>query len=224
MHHAVLVAALVVAVVEWVAVGERWRKVEYFAKPGVMILIIAWLILGSSLGQKNLLWFTIGAFFSLMGDIFLLLRWERPGFALGLASFLLAHLSYIVAFNSPLPSFGLYSLVLGVAILALVLRVGWRVLDGLRSKGLRRLTIPVTIYILTISIMVFSAMSASFNLDWDFVPALLVGLGATSFAASDTFLAWNKFVSPFRYARVLLMITYHFGQVAILIGAVAQYG
>lgn len=218
-----LVLAFLTAVIEWVAVGNRWRKVEYFAKPGVMIFVLAWLTLSDGLRQNNLWWFTAGAFFSLLGDSFLLMRREKLGFGLGLSSFLLAHLCYIIALNFPRTPIGLYSLILAGVILGLASWVGWRVLSKLRKKGLRRFIVPVILYVLTLGIMLFSAWSVNLNHGWRFFPALLVGLGASSFAVSDTLLAWNKFVTPLRYGRVLLMITYHLGQFAIMLGAVLQF-
>ena len=71
--------------------------------------------------------------------------------------------------------------------------------------------------------MLFCALSASFHPDWQLIPALWVGVGAISFTASDSLLAWNKFVTPLRYGRVFLMITYHLGQIAIMIGAILQF-
>jgi uncharacterized membrane protein YhhN len=218
-----LILAIIAAVIEWVAVGKRWRKVEYFAKPGVMIFLIAWLVLSGGLRQNNLLWFTGGAFFSLLGDIFLLLRWDRLGFTLGLSFFLLAHLSYIAGFRSPPLVYGPHLLVLGAVILVSLGWVGWRVLSSLYRRGPRRLVGPVTVYILAISSMLFSALSTSINPGWMSFPALLVGIGAASFTFSDTFLAWDKFVRPLRYGRIVVMVTYHLGQMALLIGANVQY-
>jgi uncharacterized membrane protein YhhN len=218
-----LVLAFLTAVVEWVAVGNRWRKVEYFAKPGVMIFVLAWLVFSGGLRQNNLLWFTAGAFFSLLGDSFLLMPREKLGFGLGLSSFLLAHWCYIVALNSPRTPIGSYSLILAGGILGLASWVGWRVLSKLRKKGLRRFIVPVILYNLTLATMLFSTWNININHVWKFLPALLVGLGASSFAISDTLLAWNKFVTPLRYGRVFLMITYHLGQFAIMLGAVLQF-
>jgi uncharacterized membrane protein YhhN len=117
----------------------------------------------------------------------------------------------------------LYSLILAGCILGFASWVGWRVLSKLRKKGLRRFIVPVILYNLTLSTMLFSAWNININHVWRFLPALLVGLGASSFMISDTLLAWNKFVTPLRYGRVLLMITYHLGQFAIMLGAVLQF-
>lgn len=215
--------AFFTALLEWLAVVRGWRSVEYFAKPGVMIFLLAWLVLSGSLQQANLRWFTAGAFFSLLGDAFLLLRRERLGFMLGLVAFLLAHFSYILALKLPGPSLSFYSLIIALLILALMVWVGRRILSGLRAKGLRKLVLPVAIYVLTLGTMLFCALNTSFRPDWDSLPALWVGLGAFSFALSDGLLAWDKFVSPLRFGRVTIMVTYHLGQFAIMTGAILQF-
>lgn len=218
-----LIAALLCAMIEWLAVGNSWRKVEYITKPGVMVFLIAWLVLSDSLQQINLIWFTIGAVFSMMGDIYLLLRNERLGFALGLVAFLLAHLAYIAALNYPLTPLDQGTSILAGIVFAIALLGGRRILNGVRKKRLKKLILPITLYIMTIGVMLFSALSTNFRADWRAIPALLAGLGAVSFALSDFCLAWNKFVSPLRYGRLTLMVTYHLGQIAILSGALLQF-
>jgi len=67
-------------------------------------------------------------------------------------------------------------------------------------------------------------MMTLFRSDWLSAPAYLASAGAVLFVASDTTLAWNKFVHPVRRGRLLVMITYHLGQIALIAGAVGQYG
>jgi uncharacterized membrane protein YhhN len=45
-----------------------------------------------------------------------------------------------------------------------------------------------------------------------------VATGGALFFASDTILAWNRFVQPFDGARLLTRITYHLGQVGLVVG------
>jgi uncharacterized membrane protein YhhN len=63
-----------------------------------------------------------------------------------------------------------------------------------------------------------------FRTDWLSTPAYLVSLGAVLFLSSDLLLAWNKFVNPVRHGPLLIMVTYHLGQLALLAGAVGQFG
>jgi hypothetical protein len=59
--------------------------------------------------------------------------------------------------------------------------------------------------------------------DWSTGPALLSSAGALLFFASDGLLAWNKFVEKLRYGKLLVIITYHLGQVLIVLGAALHY-
>jgi uncharacterized membrane protein YhhN len=220
--------AFLAAILEWVAIFKGWRRLEYFAKPGVMIFLLAWLLLNGAIAGP-LLWFGLGVLFSLLGDVLLLLSNERrdlPGksFLFGLGAFLLAHVAYVLGFNTPAPPFS--AVTFGVAFMVIVsaLPLIRRILLGLQQKGLRRLLLPVRAYATVISLMLFSAMMTLFRTDWQSSPAYLVSLGALLFISSDVILAWNKFVTPVRRGRLLLMVTYHLGQIALVAGAVGQFG
>jgi uncharacterized membrane protein YhhN len=221
MYWILWLAALPIALLEWLAVRLGWRRVEYVAKPGVMLCLIAGLVVSSRL-QGAQVFFLVGAGLSLLGDVLLLLPNERRSFILGLGAFLLAHLAYIFALNWPPAAFTWPQLGLALIVAVIAVIFGRFILGGLRRKGLRRLTLPVVVYLLALGGMLFSALNAQTRTDWANWPAALVGGGAVLFVASDTILAWNKFVRPIRNGRLILMILYHLGQGAILIGAVVD--
>jgi uncharacterized membrane protein YhhN len=223
MPTVLLALVLLTASLEWLAVFKNWRKLEYFAKPGVMLGLFAWLLFTGGLSGP-LFWFGLGILLSLAGDVFLLLPNEHRWFPFGLGSFLLAHLAYIVGLN--LPPAQLNTVTLGVALFVTVTAFPLinRVVRSLPEKGLRRLVEPVRYYAATISLMLFSALVTPFRADWRLAPALLVSLGAALFVISDLVLSWNKFVHPLRRGRLWLMVTYHLGQVALVAGAVWQFG
>ncbi|MGZ9226210.1 MAG: lysoplasmalogenase family protein, partial [Anaerolineales bacterium] len=79
--------AFIFASLEWLAVWKSWRRLEYFAKPAVMICLFLWLYASTGL-QGNTLWFGLGILFSLAGDVLLMLPGERM-FLLGLVAFFL---------------------------------------------------------------------------------------------------------------------------------------
>jgi len=62
-------AAILFAILDWIAVARNWKKVEYFSKPGVMITILAWLILIGN-AHPGIIYFCFGIFFSLAGISF----------------------------------------------------------------------------------------------------------------------------------------------------------
>lgn len=214
-------ASGMLAVLEWLAVFKRWRKVELVAKPGVIAALLVGVAASGEL--RGAMWcFALGLFFSMAGDVLLLF----DHFFAGLSAFLLAHAAYVLGFNADLLPFTPL-LALGIVLLVAVVAQGVarRVLAGLSEKGLRRMRIPVIAYTTCISLMVISALGTWARVyGWDVPSAFLVSLGALSFYASDGILAWNKFVTPMRYGRLVVMITYHLGQIAITVGALMHFG
>ena len=110
--------ALIVAAGDWVAVAKKWKILEYFAKPGVILILIAWLFINGGY-QGPAKFFMIGLFFSLAVDIFLMLPDEK--FIAGLVSFLIAHLAYIRGFTIS----GLHFSTAGFGIIVLVGLIGF---------------------------------------------------------------------------------------------------
>lgn len=213
--------ALALAAMDWAAVGARRKRLEYLFKPATLVAIIIGLLLlmRGPHDEWQARFFLIGLIFSLAGDVFLMLPGD--GFFLpGLVSFLLAHLCYIAGLNStlpPLPSLFLMAPIAAVG-LVLVLRIVW----ALRAAGQTRLLIPVVVYGLVISVMLFSAWATIWRADWNGTRRVLVIGGATLFFASDAMLAWNKFVNRFARADLAVIVAYHLGQLA-LASSVAQF-
>jgi uncharacterized membrane protein YhhN len=214
---------VVVMAVDWAAVAKGWRRLEYVAKPAAMVALLAWLLIWMPLTGARccwpwpLAWFALGIICSLAGDVLLMLP-ERF-FLVGLVAFLLAHVAYIVGFN-------IDGLLLPVEAL-LVVPVGmagawlfWRVSAALAAKGRSKLRGPVAVYAAVISLMVVSAVTTLFRPYWIGTPAALASIGAVLFFVSDALLAWNRFISPVRHGKLLIIVAYHLGQMAIMAGAV----
>ena len=108
-------------------------------------------------------------------------------------------------------------------IILTALPVVRRILQGAVNKGLTRLIVPIRIYAVLISLMLFSALLTLFRTDWSSGAAYLVSSGAVLFLASDMLLAWEKFVQPVRRGRLLVMISYSLGQIALTSGAALQF-
>ncbi len=136
----------------------------------------------------------------------------------------MAHVAYFIGLNIPPAPFNMLTVGIAVMIILAALPLIRRILQSLKRKGLRRLVEPVRYYATIIALMFFSALMTLFRTDWASTPAYLVSAGATLFVASDLILAWNKFVRPIRRGRLALMITYHIGQVLLVVGAVGQFG
>ncbi len=216
------------AAMDWVAVAKGWKKVEYIAKPAAMLILLGPLAFLSRFGSFPLACFTLGIFFSLVGDVFLMLSYVRFSdrwFFSGLVLFLLALASYIVGLNVPLPDVSpILSLGLAIILALTAARILRRILAGVRQKGLWRLVRPVEIYGMIATLMVLSALLTLYNPAWKFPASGLVALGVILFYFSDALLAWDKFVTPVKNGRLADMILYHLGQFALIAGAILQFG
>ena len=212
--------ALVVAFLDWLAVAKKWVTLEYVAKPGVMVVLLVWL---ASVGgfQGYLILFGLGLVFSMAGDIFLMLPKER--FVAGLVSFLLAHVAYIIGFNDTFPPMNLVTLVVAALVALVAFRLYTRIAGGLTASGNDKLKIPVLVYSIVISIMLLSALLTLIKPEWTAISALLAAFGALLFFLSDSCLAWNKFVQPLPNGRLIVIITYHVGQILIITGAALHF-
>jgi uncharacterized membrane protein YhhN len=217
-----------VAALDWVAVAKGWKKVEYFAKPAAMLVLLGLLALACGLSSLPLICFGLGIFFSLAGDVFLMISYARFSdrfFIPGLIAFLLAHISYIIGLNTPLPDVSpIWSLGLAVILALTAARILRRILAGVRQKSLLRMVRPVGIYGMVITLMLLSALLTLNSSTWKISAAGLVALGAALFYFSDILLAWNKFVNPIKNGRLANMILYHLGQFALVAGVILQFG
>lgn len=199
-----------------IAAGNGFLHV--FCKPLLMPLLI-W---GLLINRKNILktpWPLIaaGLFCSWAGDLFLLFEARNPNFFIGgLASFLLAHICYIVYYfkcgASLAAAFKNYKLWL---IVAIAYTIG---LVALLFPNLGPLLIPVIAYAVVLTMMLISSIAiipaVIKRASWFFVA------GAIAFVMSDSALAINKFYQPFGIAGVLIMVSYGVAQLLITRGAI----
>jgi uncharacterized membrane protein YhhN len=208
------------AFLNWLAAEKDWKILDYITKPATMLALIAWMVFEVRISGP-LIFFTLGLFFSMIGDVCLML--PREQFIAGLVAFLLGHVCYIIGFNFQAPpiTFVTLAMLVGVALIAwLVIRP---LRAGLLAKGQKSLLQPVQIYAGVISLMLLSALVTLARPQWDITPAALASLGAAFFFLSDTMLAWNRFVSPISKAALKVRVTYHLGQILIAIGAATQF-
>lgn len=136
---------------------------------------------------------------SLAGDLFLL---TPGGFRRGLASFFVAHLLYVAAFLSgpwapPPLAWGL-----GVGLpAALLLARLW--------GHLGRERVRVAVYVSVIGVMAWTAAGRA---EVAVPGAGLALVGAAIFIVSDATLAFDRFVTRFRSAHFVVMVTYYTAQ------------
>lgn len=191
-------------------------QLQSFSKPSLMIILFFYY----SINTKNcssLKFLILGAlFFSWLGDVLLLLdKQVKPLFIYGLIAFLIAHIFYIFYFWQ-IRKFNkiekLPNPLIFVAIATYSLA-----LFGFIAPNVKSLIVPVGIYALVISTMLGVSLTAFDFKKYDFGKICVAG--TLLFVASDSILAINRFVSPFEFAPILVMLTYAIAQLLIAEGS-----
>jgi uncharacterized membrane protein YhhN len=183
-----------------------------FLKPLLIPSLLVFVLLSDLKMNRTLL--IAALIFSTFGDIFLLFKQELF-FILGLGSFLTAHVLYIFIFRkltAKFPPTGVVFVVLVVlgVYLGFFLSYLW--------PNLKEMKIPVVVYALTISTMLWMAVSNWYSTRHK--SNLIIVLGAFLFVISDSILAIDLFHHPIENGRFLVMFTYLSAQLAIVYGLV----
>jgi uncharacterized membrane protein YhhN len=174
-----------------------------------MVMLIAVALSLDVVSEVVLGAFVVALVLSLVGDVFLVLPDEK-WFVFGLGAFLGGHLAYIVGLV--LRGITPTALAVGlVLVAAAVVVLGRRILGAVRASDMPELAQPVTAYIVVISAMVACAIG-TLN------PFAIVG--GVLFYSSDALIAWNRFVQAYPWGRVAIMITYHLGQIGLVLSLI----
>jgi uncharacterized membrane protein YhhN len=201
----------VFAIGDWIACAHDrstapWNRIEYVCKPAVLtaLVVAAAALHPAASADARQPWFVAALVFSLAGDVLLMLPSEQ--FVAGLSAFLVGHVCYIVGFWTNGPE--LVPFLIAAVIVALIIgSLARRILPGARRED-QALVVPVTAYMAVIGVMVATALA---------VGNPIAALGAVLFAASDTMIAWDRFLGPFPSSGVWIMTTYHLGQAGLVV-------
>ncbi|HQZ34537.1 MAG TPA: lysoplasmalogenase [Ilumatobacteraceae bacterium] len=196
MQITLLAATAVLALANWWSRVINSERIERWAKPLTTMLVIG-LALANESPTGRVATAVIALIFCLWGDIALMAPIDN--FVLGLASFLIGHVVFIVLFaqyGMPHVAFGAAALAL-MAVLAAT--VGRRIVNGAAAKD-PALRIPVVAYLVVISAMTVCGWATGRG--W-------VVAGATLFVISDSLLGWRAFVRERSWMSVAVMVTYH---------------
>lgn len=198
---------------------------NYLTKPFLMIWLGAYAYSClKPLATLTAKYLVVGLFFSFLGDTFLMFADGRPSgglfFLLGLGSFLLTHIAYILAFHYwPVRAKSLLKAKPWLVLTFLLYWIGmiwilWPLPEGME--------LPVLIYSAVIMIMAAKAL--------DLGPSLLPGdqlmvlAGSILFVLSDSIIALSRFTELLSGAGIAIgwaiMITYLSGQLLIVLGVV----
>jgi uncharacterized membrane protein YhhN len=203
----VLAATALVAAADWFAVAASRRALEYFAKPAVMVGLVAVAATLEPVSQVERLFFIAALALGLLSDVFLML--PRDTFLAGLVAAFVEHIAYIGGFRARDLHAGLLAVALAVALVsvALVMPAVYRAL----RKDQPSLVVPVIAYVAVFVVMVATAGGTG--------SYVALG-GALLFFYSDALLAWNRFVKPVRWGRFVNIIAYHSGQALLVLSLV----
>ena len=195
------------AVGDWMAKAQRNRRLEYVCKPATLVALTAAACLldpAAGAGARRG-WFVAALLFSLAGDVLLMLDDVADLFVFGLAAFLVGHCCYIAGFFTQGPALAALAIA-GVVVVAVIAPIAMRILRALTAEPALRP--PVVAYMVVIATMLATAIATG---------NVVAAVGAGLFVWSDSMIAWNRFVRPFGWADVGIMVTYHLGQAGLVL-------
>ncbi len=183
---------------------------KYLLMPPLAMYVITQMASGAK-GKRIIL---AAVFLSWLGDIFLIYTQRNElYFLLGLGSFLLAHIAYILSFFT-LRNPGKSQWILLLLAIPFGIYAAWLLNTLMPSLG--DMQVPVIVYGCVITVMGISALlrfGKTFSYSFWFV-----FIGAVLFIISDSLIAWNMFYKPVQMAGLLIMITYIIAQYLIVSG------
>jgi uncharacterized membrane protein YhhN len=199
-------------------------EVENIFKPLLMPILMIFIYVNtnklSSLFSKLIF---LALLFSMFGDVFLMPYFDN--FILGLASFLIAHIFYIIAFLKNNKFVEGIKKAKSIALIVIVAYVGLIFLlvsSMLKTNTEIVLISAVVIYASVITVMVLSSISLFNNKNTPKVKLMMIG--AILFMLSDSIIAINKFVVDVYLSGLWIMITYTLAQWLITVGAIKSDG
>jgi uncharacterized membrane protein YhhN len=192
------------------------ESVQFLSKPLIIAALAGYFIFSTvDIISKLKKWIILALFFSWAGDVLLMFQpKDELFFLLGLASFLIAHIFYIIYFHHVRVNEN----VKGNPWLLVAVVIYYAVLINLLIPYLGAMKIPVLVYGVVISFMLMLAMHML--LIKQKIAGRWMMTGALLFVISDSILAINKFYHPFPAAGILIMITYGLAQLFIVQGAI----
>ena len=201
-----LAAAVMMAVLDWVAVARGSALLEYVSKP---VATAAFLATAATLDVTHDVswgWRLAALAFCILGDVFLML--PRDSFIQGLGSFAVAQILFTVSFLTGETS-GLLLLVGVVTVGTAAVLLARRFVAGIRQSGHLELVAPVIVYMVVISAMTVSAVGSG---------SAIAAAGAVVFMVSDSLIAESRFVAARTWHPVGIMVTYHLALAGLVLG------
>jgi|SRR6188474_2532092 uncharacterized membrane protein YhhN len=213
-----IILFLIILFIDIAAVYFKNESLRYISKPLLIPLLIVYFIFNTRPYLSPLKrWIVLALVFSWAGDVLLMFESMSPDFFIpGLVAFLIAHIFYILFYESIIRHENLKKnywwfipvLIYYVSIIYIL------------SPHLGDMKLPVRIYGIVISYMLIQALQTA--MIKNAVAAGLMIAGSVLFITSDSLLAINKFHGSFEYVGIAIMLTYGIAQLLITLGA-ARY-
>jgi len=205
-----VVAFAILAVADWVVIRRGEARLRPITKSLATVALVAIASLVGDMAGDARAALISAVVVCLVGDVFLL-RGDDTSFLAGLGSFALGHAAYVV--TALLVGVEWPRLAVALPFLAVVLgfQTATRMLAGALRHGGTAMMVAVAMYSGIISAMVITATGTS---SW------VAAAGAMLFATSDSIIGYNRFVRPVRHADLPIMVTYHTGQLLLILGLI----
>lgn len=217
MKSKILLLFFIVSLVELLAIGFEIEKLQWVVKPLLMVLLGVYYY--SVVGKSAMAKMVIGAIlFSLVGDVCLLFQSNNELFFIfGLGAFLITHVCYVLTYRQhvkKVAGVGLHGIQKFRFSLPIIL-AGTGLITILYTH-LGALKFPVIVYAIVLMVMVLQAL---FRFGYTTLKSFwFVFAGALLFMLSDSLIAINKFLAPFAWAGLAIMVTYILAQYLIIQG------
>jgi len=210
-----LILFLAAVILQLLAQVYVWPTLDMISKPLLMPTLATYFFLSVEGRNRLAFYMVIALMFSWFGDVFLMFQ-QINGlyFIIGLVSFLLAHITYVIIFRKSNVGFkpkpftyatGFLMVIYGMLLLMLL----W--------PGLSDMKVPVVFYTFVIMTMGISALFRKAS------GSSLVLIGAILFISSDSLLAINKFSEAIPGARFWVMASYILAQFTIVAGMIEYF-
>ena len=207
---------LIILLGELIGIQLQNATLQFIFKPLIIPVVIGYFDSQINNITKGInKWILLALIFSWLGDVLLMFQDKKDiFFLLGLSSFLLAHIFYIIYYHQVRVRENVKS----NPWFLVVVVIYYAALISFLSPFLYEMKLPVRIYGIVISFMFMLALHMLFIKNKQAGKWMMIG--ALLFVMSDSLLALNKFYQHFEFASVLIILTYALAQFFIVKGAV----
>ncbi|KAL7711554.1 YhhN family protein [Entamoeba marina] len=204
----VLLSILVDAVLCWVSYAKKITTMKVITKPSFCLILIVYLLMETE-WNKQIIAFSIGLFFSFLGDLLLLmsgLQW----LACGLITFLVTHIcncyTYYTTLNSGIiiPSYVLLPIGSVISI---------TLFQNAKSTTQKYFTLAVHVYsscLLSGGFFAYLTLGSESGSNWNTLAAILTAVG------------YSFFICKTLISSVAVILTYHIAQVLLVFGLIVN--